>query len=174
MRRSDRSSDRGLPSHPDCAATHRIASRIAARRLPGPPLPLLRRSSLVPRQRTVLIVDDNADSRTIYTTYLAHVGFAVLVAADAEAAVPLAQAHRPDVVLMDVELPGMDGYTAAHTLTADPRTAGIPIVMLTAHAGQVARDRAAAAGCALFLAKPLDPRTLAAEVTRLLAVERPT
>ena len=128
----------------------------------------------VPHERTVLIVDDNADSRTIYATYLTHVGFAVLLAADAEEAVPLAQARRPDLVLMDVQLPGMDGYEAARSLTTDPRTASIPVVMLTAHAEQVARDRALAAGCALFLAKPVDPRTLAAEVTQLLAAARPT
>jgi two-component system, cell cycle response regulator DivK len=118
---------------------------------------------------TVLLVEDNEDNQHIYEVYLTHVGFVVLTARDAESALPLARERRPDLVLMDVSLPGMDGYAATRALKTDPQTAGIPVVVLTAHAGQEARDRAAAAGCAHYLSKPIDPRSLAAEVTRLLA-----
>ena len=120
-------------------------------------------------QRTVLLVEDNADNRDIYEVYLTHVGFLVLVAHDAESALPLCLERLPDVVLMDVTLPGMDGYDATRALKADARTAGIPVVALTAHAGDEARLRAMAAGCDHYLSKPLDPRALAAEVTALLA-----
>lgn len=124
-------------------------------------------------RHTVLLVEDNEDNRTIYVVYLTHVGFEVLTAHDAESALPLARERLPDLVLMDVSLPGMDGLSATRALKADARTAHIPVVALTAHAGQEARDRAAAAGCDHYLSKPLDPRALAAEVTRVIAAHSP-
>ena len=117
----------------------------------------------------MVLVEDNEDNRTIYATYLTHVGFVVETANDAESGIALIQARRPDLVLMDGTLPGMDGFAATRLLKADPRTAGIPVVALTAHAGKEGRDRAVAAGCDHYLSKPLDPRALAAEVTRILA-----
>jgi len=121
----------------------------------------------------VVLVEDNEDNRSIYALYLAHVGFAVTTADDAEAGIALVQASRPDLVLMDVTLPGMDGFAATRALKSDPLTARIPVVALTAHAGKEAHDRALAAGCDHYLSKPLDPRALAAEVARILAAGPP-
>jgi two-component system cell cycle response regulator DivK len=116
----------------------------------------------------VLLIEDNADSREVYSIYLAHVGFAVLTASDAEAGLLMAAERSPDVVVMDVELPGMDGYDATRRLKADPATRHARVVALTAHALPGEDVRARTAGCDLYLAKPLDPARLAAELRALL------
>ena len=121
---------------------------------------------------TILLVEDNEDNRLIYATYLTHVGYLVLTAADAEAGLALARERRPDVIVMDVGLPGMDGNEATRHLKADPATGHIPVVTLTAHVHRDDRDRAEAAGCDLYLTKPFDPRALALEVGRLLGRPR--
>jgi CheY-like chemotaxis protein len=117
---------------------------------------------------TILLVEDNVDNRCIYETYLTHVGYAVLAVEDAEAGLALVHVRRPDLIVMDVGLPGMDGYEATRRLKADPATRRIPIVVLTAHAHADDRARALDAGCDRFLTKPLDPRALGGEVERML------
>ena len=115
---------------------------------------------------TVLLVEDNEDNRIIYATYLRHRGFRVVLASTGEEGIALATAERPDVVLMDMTMPGIDGYEATAILKQDPRTAHIPVVALTAHASAEHEARAAAAGCAAYLRKPIEPGAVVAEVAR--------
>lgn len=117
---------------------------------------------------TVLIVEDNEDNRVIYRTFLEHHGYRVLEACDGEAGVRSVREHRPDIVLMDISMPVLDGYEATKILKADPATASIPVVALTAHAMAEDRHRAAEAGCDSYLAKPAEPRQVLAEVRRML------
>jgi CheY-like chemotaxis protein len=124
------------------------------------------------RQATVLIVEDNRDNLTIYRTILEHFGYAVLEALDGEAGVNMTREHLPDLVLMDISIPIIDGLLATRILKADPATASIPIVALTAHALADDRARAAEAGCDAYIAKPAEPRHVAAEVARLVSEAR--
>jgi two-component system cell cycle response regulator DivK len=102
----------------------------------------------------VLIVDDNSAHLRLAATLLEYAGYAVLEAGDAEAGMALAREKRPDLVLMDIQLPGMDGFAATRLLKADPRTAPIPVLAMTSYlAGHLPAD-ARAAGCAGFIAKP--------------------
>jgi two-component system cell cycle response regulator DivK len=117
----------------------------------------------------VLLVEDNEDNRTIYTTILRHCGHEVAEAATGEEGIRLARELRPGVILMDVAMPGIDGWEATRRLKADPETAHIPVVALTAHAMAEDRQRAADAGCESYLAKPVEPRKVVEEVERLLA-----
>lgn len=118
---------------------------------------------------TVLIVEDNADNREIYCALLRHHGFVVLEAADGIEGVSMARTALPDLILMDVSLPRMDGWTAVETLKADARTASIPIIALTAHALPEDRTRSFAAGCDQYLAKPIEPRDVVREVMHWLS-----
>jgi CheY-like chemotaxis protein len=117
----------------------------------------------------VLLVEDNEDNRTIYTTILRHCGHEVAEAATGEEGIRLARELRPGVILMDVAMPGIDGWEATRRLKADPETAHIPVVALTAHAMAEDRQRAVDAGCESYLAKPVEPRKVVEEVERLLA-----
>lgn len=122
-----------------------------------------------PRRGRVLLVEDNEDNQIIYRTILEHVGHTVLLAGDGAEAVALVRAERPDVVLMDVSLPIMDGWEATERLQADPVTRDIPVIALTAHALDRDRARAHAVGCRAYLTKPVDPRAVLAVVADLLA-----
>ncbi len=121
---------------------------------------------------TVLIVEDNLDNRMIYRTILEHYGYEVLEAADGEAGVRLARERLPDLVLMDISIPIIDGHEATRMLKADPATAHIPVIALTAHAMAEDRLLAAEAGCDADLAKPAEPKQVAAEVRRLISIAR--
>ena len=123
---------------------------------------------------TILLVEDNADNQEIYRIILAHHGYAVLQAWDGERGVSMARAHAPDLILMDLTMPVIDGLEATRMLKADPATAAIPIIALTAHAMQEDLEAAEAAGCVAFLAKPAAPQLVAAEVGRVLALARQT
>jgi len=118
--------------------------------------------------KVVLLVEDNADNRGIYRTILEHGRFQVLEAEDGRTAVELARARKPDLVLMDVAIPVIDGWEATRMLKSDPETANIPIIALTAHALQSDRDRAVEVGCDGYIAKPVLPRAVLAEVERRL------
>lgn len=116
---------------------------------------------------TILLVDDDADNRSVVSTLLRHYGFEVIECADGESAVALATLHRPDVVLMDVSLPGIDGWTATERLKGDDATSGIPVIALTGSAFPADRARARALGFAGYLAKPCPPAELLREVRRV-------
>jgi CheY-like chemotaxis protein len=121
--------------------------------------------------RTILLVEDHEDNRIVYSTILEHFGYTVLLAGDGAEGVRLAREALPDLVLMDVSIPVMDGWEATRVLKADPATAAIPIVALTAHALATDRERAAEAGCDGYLAKPVEPRRVLEEVRRFLGPE---
>lgn len=113
----------------------------------------------------VLVVDDLAEQRDIYRAILLHAGLRVLEARDGETAVHMARAHVPDVVLLDVCLPGFDGFEVIRQLRADARTSAIPIVLLTA-ASVTDED---GGGYQELLTKPVQPREALAAVSRQLS-----
>jgi two-component system, cell cycle response regulator DivK len=117
----------------------------------------------------VLVVDDVAHGREIFAEYLEFRGFRVATAADGLEALDKAFELLPDVILMDLSLPQLDGWEATKRLKSDDRTRTIPIIALTAHALASAHDKAMAAGCDSVVTKPCIPRDLEAEVRRQLA-----
>jgi two-component system cell cycle response regulator DivK len=121
------------------------------------------------RTPTILLVEDNEDNLHIYSTILNYAGYRVVEATDGEAGLASARSNLPDLILMDVSLPKMDGYEATRQLKADQATAHIPIIALTAHALPADRERALQAGCDGYIAKPAEPRVVLAEVQRTLA-----
>ncbi|HYH82985.1 MAG TPA: response regulator [Longimicrobium sp.] len=114
----------------------------------------------------VLVVDDLAEQREIYRAILLHEGFRVLEAGDGDTAVSLARAHVPDVMLLDICLPGVDGFEVIRRLKADQRTRRISIVLLTASA--IPEDDRDGALYDEYLAKPIQPREAVAAVRRHL------
>ncbi|HEX5719055.1 MAG TPA: response regulator [Thermoanaerobaculia bacterium] len=117
----------------------------------------------------VLVVDDVAHGREIFAEYLEFRGFRVATAADGLEALDKAFELLPDIILMDLSLPQLDGWEATRRLKGDDRTRTIPIIALTAHALASAHDKAMAAGCDSVVTKPCIPRDLEAEVRRQLA-----
>jgi two-component system, cell cycle response regulator DivK len=117
---------------------------------------------------TILLVEDHEDNRIVYRTVLEHFGYTVLEAHDGEEGVRRAREDRPDLVLMDISIPKLDGWEATRVLKSDPKTARIPVIALTAHALPEDRARAAEAGCDGYLAKPVEPRRVVEEVRRVL------
>ena len=116
----------------------------------------------------ILVVDDFADVREMYAAYLRFAGFRVDEAADGVEALAKASKLRPDLVLMDLSLPGLDGWEATRRIKADEQTRHIPVVALTGHTLAPYLQRARDAGVDGFLAKPCLPDALVAEVRRLL------
>jgi CheY-like chemotaxis protein len=123
-----------------------------------------------PAEPLVLVVDDYDDAREMYAESLLVNGFRVAEAADGAQAVELARRLGPDVILMDLSLPGIDGWEATRRLKADATTQHIPVVALTGHALSSALDAAREAGCARFVVKPALPDVVIAEVR--LAISR--
>ena len=117
----------------------------------------------------VLIVEDQADLRQLYAQQLAISGFDVIEAGNGEDAITRTTDRGPDVVLMDLSLPIVDGWEATRRLKSDERTAHIPVVALTAHDGSGELQRATRAGCDWFVPKPCPPDALIAEVRRVLS-----
>src|SRR5919106_7034452 len=121
----------------------------------------------------VLVVDDYQDAREMYSEYLEFSGFRVAEARNGIEALEKAFELLPDLILMDLSLPGMDGWEATRRLKADERTKRIPVVALTGHALAGASEGARKAGCDSFVTKPCLPDDLVVEVRRMLnAVQR--
>jgi two-component system, cell cycle response regulator DivK len=116
----------------------------------------------------VLLVEDNDMNRDMLSRRLARKGFTVLLATDGEQAVRMAASELPELVLMDMNLPLKDGWTAAREIRDDARSRTIPIIALTAHAMSDDRDRALAAGCDDYETKPLDFARLLGKIAALL------
>ena len=116
----------------------------------------------------ILVVDDYQDAREMYAEYLQFSGFRVAEARNGNEAVAQAFSLRPDLILMDLSLPGMDGWEATRVLKADERTKHIPVVALTGHALAGASEGARRAGCDSFVTKPCLPDDLVIEVRRML------
>jgi len=113
---------------------------------------------------SVLLVEDNPRNLKLARDVLEHAGFAVITAMSGEEALPAARAAVPDVILMDLQLPGIDGHAALSQLRADPVTAGIPVVALSAFAMQADRDRAIGSGFDGYLMKPISVREFPGQV----------
>ena len=123
---------------------------------------------------TVLLVEDNEDNRIIYSTVLRHVGYEVVEALDGAQAISLARSVLPDLILMDISIPEVNGWEATRILRADAATSAIPIIALTAHALADDRARATEVGFTAYLAKPIEPRVVLAEVRRWLGQKHHT
>lgn len=121
----------------------------------------------------ILLVEDNEANQMLARAVLELDGYRVAVAGSADEAQDELERGAPDMILMDVQLPGRDGLTFTRQLKADPATAGIPVVALTAHAMNGDREIALDAGCLGYISKPIDTRTFAAEVRRFLSSSRP-
>jgi two-component system cell cycle response regulator DivK len=122
----------------------------------------------VVKKPLVLVVDDFTDNREMYAEYLSYSGYEVIEATNGEEAIEAAQARMPDIIIMDLSLPVMDGWEATRRLKADERTRGIPVVALTGHGLAGHSKGARDAGCDSFLAKPCLPDQLVAEIERIL------
>lgn len=118
--------------------------------------------------KTVLVVEDHEDNLVIVATILRHHGFDVLTAVDGEAALSMASAHLPDLILLDISIPKINGWDVARELKKTQPTAGIPIVAFTAHVYELDRVRAGEEGFVGFLAKPIEPRLVVEEITRCI------
>jgi CheY-like chemotaxis protein len=116
----------------------------------------------------VLVVDDYPDAREMYSEYLEYSGYDVIEAANGMEALQRAVDDKPDIILMDLSLPVMDGWEATRRLKADERTAGIPVVALTGHALAGISEGAKKAGCDAFVTKPCLPEDLVIEIKRVL------
>jgi two-component system cell cycle response regulator DivK len=120
------------------------------------------------KTHTVLLVDDDIHNQKIFETVLRHSGFLVRRAASGDEALREARTHLPDLILMDLSIPVIDGWECSRLLKADPATQHIIILALTAHAMRGDQERALAAGCDGYLSKPISPKKLVEEVkTRL-------
>jgi CheY-like chemotaxis protein len=117
--------------------------------------------------RTILVADDNDDVRELVMLVLARVAV-VVEAADGDRALVLARHLRPDLVVLDVQMPGPDGIDVCRALKADPRTAAMPVVLLTARDAPAVRARARAAGADAYVTKPFRPTAFLALVRELL------
>jgi two-component system cell cycle response regulator DivK len=121
----------------------------------------------------ILVVDDYEDAREMYAEYLRFCGFRVAEARNGNEALDQAFTLMPDLILMDLSLPGMDGWEATRQLKADERTRQIPVVALTGHALAGASEGAKKAGCDSFVTKPCLPDDLVVEVRRMLSLGKP-
>jgi two-component system, cell cycle response regulator DivK len=120
----------------------------------------------------ILVVDDYDDAREMYAEYLVFCGFRVAEARNGNEALEQAFTLKPDLILMDLSLPGMDGWEATRQLKADDRTKDIPVVALTGHALAGASEGAKKAGCDSFVTKPCLPDDLVVEVRRMLSLAK--
>ena len=116
----------------------------------------------------VLVVEDNPVNLELVGALLESEGYSVIPAETADVGLRLAATEPPDLVVMDIQLPGMSGYEATRRLKADPATAAIPVVALTAHAMQGEEARAREAGCDAFLTKPIDTKMFRETLRRFL------
>ncbi len=120
------------------------------------------------RSPQVLLVDDEPHQRVIYRAMFEQRGYLVLEAEDGESAVRVAEDERPDLILMDVGLPWMDGWEVTRRLKATPRTSGIPVLAISAQVGSEGELRAESAGCVGFLPKSLEPAAVVDAVAAVI------
>ncbi|MCW5715915.1 MAG: response regulator [Bauldia sp.] len=123
--------------------------------------------------RRILVVEDTVDNRQIVRDLLTSAGFEVIEAVDGAAGVALAGTSRPDLVIMDVQLPVMDGYEATRRLKSDPALRAIPVIAVTSYALSGDEERSRAAGCDGYLSKPFSPSHLLRMVRGFLEDDAP-
>jgi len=114
--------------------------------------------------RRILVVEDQEDNRRILRDLLTSVGYEIVNATNGEEAVTAAARERPDLILMDLQLPLLDGYEATRRIKADPALHAIPIIVVTSYALSDDEGKAKAAGCDAYVAKPYSPRALLAKI----------
>ncbi len=118
--------------------------------------------------KRILVVEDTEDNRQILRDLLTSAGFELIEAVDGAAGVAMAREHRPDLILMDIQLPVIDGYEATRRIKADPALAGIPVIAVTSYALSGDEEKTRAAGCDGYIAKPFSPRQLLGKVREFL------
>jgi two-component system, cell cycle response regulator DivK len=121
--------------------------------------------------KTILVVEDQEDNRQILRDLLGSTGFRMIEAHDGEQALTMARSERPNLILMDIQLPILDGYEATRSIKRDPDLKHIPVIAVTSYALSGDEERARAAGCDGYVAKPYSPRHLLAQIGQFL--ERP-
>jgi two-component system, cell cycle response regulator DivK len=114
--------------------------------------------------KRILVVEDQEDNRRILRDLLANSGYDMIEAGDGQAALAAAARDRPDLILMDIQLPLLDGYEATRRIKADPTLQHIPIIVVTSYALSGDEVKARAAGCDAYVAKPFSPRALLAKI----------
>ncbi|MGH2394095.1 MAG: response regulator [Candidatus Limnocylindria bacterium] len=119
------------------------------------------------------MIEDTEDNRQIMRDLLSNAGYDMIEAQDGAEGVAMAQSHRPDLILMDIQLPVLDGYEATRRIKADPELRAIPIVVVTSYALSGDEQKARAAGCDAYVAKPFSPRELLGTIREFLAEPRP-
>ena len=124
--------------------------------------------------KRILVIEDQEDNRKILRDLLTSADFEVIEAEDGEAGLAAAAAHRPDLILMDIQLPLMDGYEATRRIKANPALRAIPIIVITSYALSGDEDKSRAAGCDAYFSKPFSPRQLLAKVREYLSPSAPT
>ena len=119
-------------------------------------------------RKIILVIDDQDDERAIQRAMLSHIGYEVREASDGEAGLHTALEAPPDLILLDVAMPRMDGFSVCRALRANPHTADVPILLFTASVVGDLKSQADEAGATGVLTKPVDPRAVAAEVRKLI------
>jgi CheY-like chemotaxis protein len=124
------------------------------------------------RQRTILIVDDFDDTRLLLRTWLGKKGYRIIEAANGKQAVSLAETQRPDLIIMDVEMPELDGLSATRKIRELPHGQRVPIVAVSAYGADLFRDDALAAGCDEYVSTPFEPAVLEKLIQSLIDEDR--
>ena len=124
--------------------------------------------------KCIMVVEDQEDNRQILRDLLAGVGYDLIEAWDGEAALTTLASQRPDLILMDIQLPGIDGYGVTRRIKADPGLRSIPIIAVTSYALSGDDEKAFKAGCDAYVSKPYSPRQLLAKVREYLPLGTPT
>lgn len=119
-------------------------------------------------KRTVLVIEDNEQNLYLVTFLLEQSGFEVVAARSGPEGIALAASAQPDLILLDIQLPEMDGYAVARALRQNPRLKDVPVVAVTSYAMVGDRERTLAAGCTGYLEKPINPDTFMGEISRFL------
>lgn len=118
--------------------------------------------------KRILVVEDTEDNRRILRDLLSNAGFDLIEAVDGEEGVRMAARHVPDLVLMDIQLPVVDGYEATRRIKANPKLRHIPVIAVTSYALSDDQKKAIDAGCSSYVAKPYSPRALLAKIREFL------
>src|SRR5271169_2245076 len=124
--------------------------------------------------KRILVVEDQEDNRQIIRDMLAATDYEIIEAKNGEEALAAVAKQRPDLILMDIQLPGIDGYEVTRRIKADPGLRGIPIIAVTSYALSGDDDKAFKAGCDAYVSKPYSPRQLLAKVREYLPLDTPT
>jgi two-component system cell cycle response regulator DivK len=118
--------------------------------------------------KRILVVEDQADNRRILNDLLTRAGYEIIIAEDGQQALDVVTRERPNLILMDIQLPLLDGYEVTRRIKADPTLRAIPIIVITSYALSGDEAKARAAGCDAYVAKPFSPRSLLAKVREYL------